>query len=152
MLWLRCFNCYTQTLMNASIPTLAWGIPSVKTQKAAMIAFAKLDLKKARPENASVSIPLCSLRASSPVWASEASLSRTREHVSSAPRPLRTLFAWKNAQKKIIVPVLQASSQVLRNHLGAGRGGGGTLRRYVVQHCVGMWSDAVWCQPSCHGV
>ena len=60
MLWLGCVNCYTQTLMNASMPTLAWRIPSVKTQKAAMIAFAKLDLKKARPADASVSIPLCS--------------------------------------------------------------------------------------------
>ena len=46
--------------MNASMPTLAWRIPSVKTQKAAMTAFAKLDLKKARAANASVSIPLCS--------------------------------------------------------------------------------------------
>ena len=60
VLWLGCVNCYTQTLMNASIPTLAWRIPSVITQKAAMTAFAKLDLKKARLANASVSIPPCS--------------------------------------------------------------------------------------------
>ena len=60
MLWLGCVNCYTQTLMNASMLTLAWPIPSVKTQKAAMTVFAKLDLKKARPANALVSIPLCS--------------------------------------------------------------------------------------------
>ena len=79
-----CVNCYTQTLMNASMPTLAWRIPSVITQKAAMNAFAKLDLKKARLANASVSIPLCSLRASSPVWAGEASLARTRERGTSA--------------------------------------------------------------------
>ena len=46
--------------MNASMLTLAWRIPSVITQKAAMTAFAKLDLKKARLANASVSIPPCS--------------------------------------------------------------------------------------------
>ena len=46
--------------MNASMLTLAWRIPSVRTQKAAMTAFAKLDLKKARRANASVSIPQCS--------------------------------------------------------------------------------------------
>ena len=72
--------------MNASMPTLAWRIPTVITQKAAMNAFAKLDLKKARLANASVSIPLCSLRASSPVWAGKASLARTRERGASAPR------------------------------------------------------------------
>lgn len=60
MLWLGCVNCFTQTLMNASMLTLAWRIPSVITQKAAMTAFAKLDLKKARRANASVSIPQCS--------------------------------------------------------------------------------------------
>ena len=48
--------------MNASMSTLAWRIPSVKTQKAAIIASAKLDLKEAGLANASVSIPLCSRR------------------------------------------------------------------------------------------
>ena len=77
--------------MNASILTPAWRIPTVITQKAAMNAFAKLDLKKARLANASVSIPLCSLRASSPVWAGEASLARTRERGASAPRGFAAL-------------------------------------------------------------
>ena len=77
--------------MNASMLTLAWRIPSVITQKAAMTAFAKLDLKKARLANASVSIPLCSLRASSPAWAGEASLARTRERGASAPRGFAAL-------------------------------------------------------------
>ena len=97
MLWLGCVNCYTQTLMNASMLTPAWRIPSVITQKAAMNAFVKLDLKKARLGNASVSIPLCSLRASSPVWAGKASLARTRERGASAPRGFASLrFARPN--------------------------------------------------------
>ena len=116
--------------MNASIPTLAWRIPSVKTQKAATIAFAKLDLKKARPANASVSIPLCSLRASSSVWASEASLARTRERgafTRGACLALPARFVLRSLEKtreKNNRPV----ASFLRSRWG---GGGGALRPLV---------------------
>ena len=124
--------------MNASMLTLAWRIPSVITQKAAMNAFAKLDLKKARLANASVSIPPCSRSCCTvTLWCSMTDRLAGRKwgvrfflceegggqdkdasHMPSLVVPVKRstpasyFVRLKKRAKKVIMPVLQAGTQL----------------------------------------
>ena len=150
--------------MNASMLTPAWRIPSVKTQKAAMTAFAKLDLKKARLANASVSIPPCSRSCCSfTLWCSMTDRlagskwgtlffvrgarrarhrGMTHAFTRGACLALHARFVLektrlKKRAKKVIVPVLQAGTQLSQESLGIAKPNE---------------ADTVRCQPRSHGV
>ena len=58
-------------------------------------------------------------------------------HVSRAPRPLRTSFVWKRRAKKVILPVLQAGTQLPQESLGIEKPNE---------------ADSVRCQPRSHGM
>ena len=148
--------------MNASMLTLAWRIPSVITQKAAMTAFAKLDLKKARLANASVSIPPCSRSCCTvTLWCSMTDRlagskwgtlflvrgARRARHrgvthafTRGACLALHDRFVLRSFEKrarKVIVPVLQAGTQLPQESLGIAKPNE---------------ANTVRCQPRYHGV